>query len=221
MKKSMYKVLVIAGLFSVMGSVQAEDDGMGIGVGARYSTLGIGVELGKSLSDNFGVRLGLNQYSVSDSQTIDDIDYDTDLDLQSTSLLLDWYPMGGSFHLTAGYVNSGNELTAKSDPAGPIDIGDTSYVIAPGTLHLNGQVELGSGPYFGLGWGNVPASGFGFTFEAGIVQMGTPDVSLAVSGSAAGVITQADIDQEVSNMEDDLDEFDTYPVVAIGISYGF
>ncbi|MCW8917674.1 MAG: hypothetical protein OQL08_02515 [Gammaproteobacteria bacterium] len=222
MKNKVYKAVVAASLLAAMGSVQAEDEGMGIGIGVRGSTLGAGIELGKSFSDHFGVRLGLNKYSKSDSQTIDDIDYDADLDLSSTALLFDWHPFAGSFHLTAGYLNSNNELTASATPDGDVSIGDTTVTVTPGDLILDGSVKLGSGPYLGLGWGNVPAKGFGFVFEVGVVQMGTPDVDLVVTDNTGSLgIVQADIDQEIANMEDDLDEFKTYPVIALGISYGF
>lgn len=224
MKMRTINTILAAGLICGMGSVQAEEDGLGIGVGARYSTLGAGIEIGKSLNDNFGVRLGLNKYSQSDSQTIDDVDYDADLDLSSMALLLDWHPFGGSFHLTGGYLNSSNELTASATPSGDVTIGDNTVNVTAGELVLDGSVKLGSGPYVGLGWGNVPASGFGFVFEAGVVQMGVPDVSLKVTDNTPGQslsIVQADIDKEIANMEDDLDQFDMYPVVALGISYGF
>ncbi|MEN8170159.1 MAG: hypothetical protein ABFS08_08055 [Pseudomonadota bacterium] len=88
-------------------------------------------------------------------------------------------------------------------------------------ITLNGSVKLGSGPYVGLGWGNVPASGFGFVFEAGVVQMGVPDVSLVLTGADAAAVNTTDIDQEIANMKNDLDQFDTNPVIALGISYGF
>ncbi len=224
MKKGIFKAAVVASLFAAVGSVQAEEDGLGIGVGARVSTLGMGIELAKSLNDNFSVRLGLNSYSDSDSQTIDNIDYSADLDMSSTALMLDWHPFAGSFHLTAGYLNSGNELTARATPTGLVDIGGQTVVpVNPGDLVLDAGVELGSGPYLGFGWGNVPASGFGFVFEVGVVQMGTPDVSLTVSGdpTLTSLIDQNEIDQEIANMQADMDEFDTYPVVALGISYGF
>lgn len=225
MKNKMHKAVVVAGLFMVMGSVQAEDSGLGIGVGARYSTLGAGIEVGKSFTSNFSARLGLNKYSMSDTQSIDNIDYNADLDLQSTALLLDWHPFAGSFHLTAGYLNSGNELTAHATPTGTVDIGGQVVVpVTAGDLVLDGNVKLGSGPYLGLGWGNVPASGFGFVFEVGVVQMGTPDVTLAVSGNDAALVSQIDqteINQEIANMKADLNQFETYPVIAIGISYGF
>jgi hypothetical protein len=220
-KNKITKVVVVAGLLAGMGSVQAEDSGLGIGVGARYSTLGAGIELGKAITDNFSVRLGLNKYSTSDTQTIDNVDYDADLELQSTALLLDWHPFAGSFHLTAGYLNSGNKLTASATPDGDITIGGNTQTVSAGELILNSDIKLGSGPYLGLGWGNVPASGFGFVFEAGVVQMGTPDVELVLSGSRASDFDTTDVNDEIANMKDDLNQFDTYPVVAIGISYGF
>jgi hypothetical protein len=228
MKSMIYKTVVMTGLLVAMGSVQAEDDGLGIGVGARYSTLGAGIELGKSLGDHFGVRLGLNKYSKSDSQTIDDIDYDADLELSSTALLLDWHPFAGSFHLTAGYLNSSNKLKANASPVAgsSLAIGDGSYTVAStGDVVLNSDIKLGSGPYVGLGWGNVPAKGFGFIFEAGMVSMGTPDVSLSITGNDTATVnainSSGDVQKEIANMEDDLDEFKTYPVIALGISYGF
>ncbi|MEN8170158.1 MAG: hypothetical protein ABFS08_08050 [Pseudomonadota bacterium] len=123
MKNGMSKAWVVAGLFTAVGSAQAD----GIGIGARYSTLGVGVELGKSFTDFFTARVGLNKYSISDTQNIDDIQYNTDLDLQSASLLLDWHPLGGSFHFTAGYLNNGSEMNAIAPPTGSFDIGGTTY----------------------------------------------------------------------------------------------
>lgn len=225
MKSKFMKTAVASALLLTVGVAQAEEDGGSFGIGGKYSTLGAGVELGIGLSEHFGVRLGANQYSISETSDIDGIDYDADLDLQSTSLMLDWFPMGGSFYLTAGYVNSGNEITAHAEPEGDITIGDTTYNVTAGEVVLDGGIELGSGPYIGFGWGKVPASGFGFTFEAGVMQMGTPDVSLDVTGSNAIIVdeinTSGDKEREIANMEDDLDQYELYPVVSVGISYGF
>ena len=102
MKSLFPKYVVIAALAGASAGVQA-GDGMGIGVGARASTLGAGVELGKSFSDYFSVRLGLNDYSRSETQSIDNIDYSADLDLSSTSLMFDWHPFGGSFRWESTY----------------------------------------------------------------------------------------------------------------------
>lgn len=191
-----------------------------VGIGVKASTLGAGIELGTPLTESLVGRVALNTYSKSDDQTIDDIDYSADLDLRSTALFLDWHPFTGTFHLTAGYLFSNNELSASATPASSVEIGGQTY--DPSDIgKIDATVSLGSGPYVGLGWGNVPASGFGFTFELGAVQMGTPDVDLDIEDPNDVIAANNDIEKERANMEDDLDEFELYPVVSLGLSYGF
>ncbi len=213
MKNNVYKGVIAAALMAAMGGVQAED--LGVGVGVRAGLLGAGVEVAKSINENIAVRLGVNSFSQSADQDIDGTRYDAEMDFSSTALMVDWFPFAGSFHLTAGYLSSANELSGSATPAVGTDIGGYTTV---GGEKMTTTVELGSGPYFGLGWGNVPAKGFGISLEAGVVQMGTPDVSLTVTGTP---VPQSNIDQEVDNMTKDLDGFELYPVVALGVSYGF
>ena len=217
-------LLIVAGLSSPAISAAADQDGAGLGIGLRYSTLGGGVEIGKSLGKNFGVRIGLNSFSEGATEEIDGIQYDADLDLSSTSLMLDWYPFAGSFHFTAGYVNSDNELIGRATPTGSVDIGGEIVVpVTAGDLVLDGNIQIGSGLFVGLGFGNVPKKGFGLVLEAGVIKSGAPDVSLEVSGDETLVATidQTDIDAEIAAMQDDLEEFDLFPVIAVGFSYGF
>lgn len=216
--------LIVAGLTLPTWGMAADKDGAGLGIGLRYSTLGGGVEVGKSLGKHFGVRVGLNSFSESATEEIDGIQYDAELDLSSTSLMLDWYPFAGSFHLTAGYVNSDNELIARATPTGSVDVGGEIVLpVNAGDLVLDGNIQIGSGPFVGLGFGNVPRKGFGLVLEAGVIQSGTPDIMLAVSGDATVIaaIDQADIDAEVAAMQNDLEEFDIFPVIALGFSFGF
>ena len=92
-----------------------------------------------------------------------------------------------------------------------------------GDLVLDGNIQIGSGLFVGLGFGNVPKKGFGLVLEAGVIKSGAPDISLEVSGDETLVATigQADIDAEIAAMQDDLKEFDLFPVIAVGFSYGF
>lgn len=223
---------VVSGIMLLgLGSAHADDDGLGLGLAVNTGTLGHGIQIGKSLTDSLNVRLGMNSISKSENKNIDGIDYKTDLDFSNNSLYLDWHPFEGTFHLTLGYVNSDNELSAHATPSVGTVVGIGSYthtVASADELVLDGTVKLGSGPYLGLGWGNVPASGFGFSFEAGVVQMGTPDASLAASGTNTTLVNTLYNDggvnhvaEEEANMQKELDEFEVYPVIAVGISYGF
>lgn len=209
-------LLVPAALLLTASSVVSADAGLGL----KASTLGAGIELGISLTDKFTARVGLNQQSLSDDQTIDQIKYSADLDLKSTSMLLDWHPMGGTFHLTAGYLLSDNKLRAKATPATSVSIGGNTY--SPSDVgNISATAKLGNGPYLGLGWGNIPASGLGFTFELGVVQMAKPDVTLKIDDPNGVIAAAGDIAKEQANMEKDLKDLETYPVVSVGLSYGF
>jgi hypothetical protein len=218
MKKRM---MTAAGLVLMGASSMASAEvGVDVGVGVKVSTLGLGVEVGMPIADGFVARAGLNQYTRGEDRTIDGIRYDADLNLKSTALFLDWHPMKGTFHLTAGYLFSSNKLDAKATPSEPVQIGDTTY--QPEDIgRVNAGVNLGSGPYLGLGWGNLPANGLGFTFELGAVQMGTPDADLSVEDPNGVIAANNDIEKERANIEQDLDEFKLYPVISLGISYGF
>ena len=223
--------IIAAAMLCGVSSAHADDDGMGLGLAIKASTLGTGIEIGKSVTDSLNVRLGYNAFKRDDDQTIDDIDYQAELDFSSTALYLDWHPFEGTFHLTLGYINSSNALNASATPStglDPVEIGDRLY--NPSDIgQLDSTVKFGSGPYAGLGWGNVPASGFGFSLELGVLQSGAPEASLGYSNLDPTVfVTQADIDlldaeiaKEEANMQKELDEFELYPVLALGISYGF
>ncbi len=185
-----------------------------IGVGVKAGTLGLGAELGLTLSDRFTTRLALNKYKFGADQTIDGIDYSADLDMSSSAIFLDWSPFtNGSLHLTVGYVNSDNKLNASATGSYTFGTNPTSY-----TTTVDTTVKLGSGPYFGIGYGNVSNAGFGFTFELGVVQMGTPKASLSES---SGMVPADDIAREEQNIQNDLNQYDLYPVVSAGISIGF
>jgi hypothetical protein len=182
-----------------------------VGVGVKAGTLGLGAELGFTLSDRFTTRLALNKYKISGSRTIDGVNYDADLDLSSTAVFLDWSPFtNGSLHLTVGYVNSDNQLSATAN-AGSYDIGGNTY-----STTVNTTVDIGSGPYVGIGWGNVPATGIGLTFELGVVKSGAPKAHVTAPGASA-----SDIATEEKNIQDELDKYDVYPVITAGISIGF
>lgn len=185
-----------------------------IGVGVKAGTLGLGAEVGFTLSDRFTTRLALNKYKMGADQTIDGIDYSADLDLSSTALFLDWSPFSnGSLHLTVGYVNNDSKL--KASATGSYTFGDNP---ASFTTTVDTTVKLGSGPYVGIGWGNVPAPGIGLTFELGILKSGAPKASLSES---SGLVPEADRAKEEQNIQNDLDQYDVYPVVSAGISIGF
>ncbi len=217
MKRSVIGGVMMAAMLAT-GAAQAE---MGLGLGVKAGTLGLGAEITKSFTETLNGRVGFNSYKFTTSGKEGDVDYDIDMKWQSTALLLDWHPGGGSFRLTAGYMLNGNKLEMTAKPTSNYTIGDQTYTLAQvGTL--TGTVDMDNGPYVGLGWGNAGTKGFGFSFELGAIYQGSPKVNLNATGTlATDANFQTELTKEEKKAQDSLDSFKWYPQIALGLSYGF
>lgn len=196
-----------------------------IGLEAKASTLGLGAELHYGIGSILNLRLGLNNFTYDYNTTEDDIEYNFDLELKSTTLLLDFHPFAGNFRLTGGLVNNRNEFTGTAALANSYTIGGRTYTSDEvGTLTGRVFFDKDNVPYLGLGWSKNPGeSGLGFSFDIGVVLQGEPTATLTAEGGTlvSDPQFQDDLEREEQALQEDMDEFDTYPVASIGISYRF
>ncbi|MHA7833928.1 MAG: hypothetical protein ACX94A_05540 [Algiphilus sp.] len=226
------------------GSAQATD----IGVGLRASTLGLGAEVSITMLDGLNLRIPVSGFNYSDDITEDDIRYDADLELLTVGLLADYHVFGGGFHLTGGVASNGNELKLLASEATgnqSFQVGNQTYVSDPNDpFELRAGLDFNSvAPYLGIGWGNAASGGgnFYFKFEAGALFQGSPQASASASGSACNESTQTcavtsfdvegddrraqefreELERERRALEEQIDEFDIYPVVGLSIGYRF
>ena len=75
-----------------------------------------------------------------------------------------------------------------------------------------------------MGWDTSfgKSKAFGFLFEIGAMFQGSPNVGLTASGPIANDPGfQNDLNQEKQNIEDEVDSFTVYPLIAIGFCYRF
>ena len=195
------------------------------GLGIKASTLGAGVEYERQFNENFGMRLGVNYFQFDTDFDVDDINYDSSVDLQSASAIVDWYPFEGAFRLSGGIMYDGNEFDISATPNKPVTLGDNEYTPAMiGTL--SGSVDFNTtAPYAGIGWssGRGINDGLSVEFDLGVLFQGSPDISdYRATGSLAGdPAFQNDLDREVTKIEDDLESYQFYPVVALTLTYRF
>ncbi|MBD3618316.1 MAG: hypothetical protein HUJ28_02430 [Chromatiales bacterium] len=185
-----------------------------VALGIKGGTQGAGVELTKGLTEKLNLRLDLNGYSFDADETYDGNDYELDLDLRMYGLQLDWHPFGGGFRMTAGVYNNGMELEGNTTGDVTID-GNTQ------STTLNAKVDFDSmAPYVGIGWGNAVSQDkrLGFNVNLGMVFTGSPNVTLSESG---GAFTAQELREEERRLEDEIDDFEYYPVANIGLSYRF
>ena len=209
---------IILGLSCITPAIASD-----IGAQVHGGTLGVGAGISYPFTDKINGRLGFNTASLGvDVDDASDIDYDADIEWQTVYFLADYHPFGGTFRVTGGLMSNGNELTGKAKLSASQTIGDTTYTIDEvGTLKA--KIDFDSiAPYLGVGWGRMASrdSGFSFNFDIGFLFQGSPNVSLRQSG---GIITidPADIKAEENEAEDDIDEFDLYPVISFGAAFYF
>ena len=216
-----------------------------LGVSVQASALmGLGLSVGVPLRGGTSMRGVYNRYSIDHELEDDGGNYDGELRLRSSGLLLDWHPFSGVFRVSGGLMSNGNEvrLTGRPVNGSQFEIGECTYQSDPtDPLQVNGVAGFkSSAPYFGFGWGgNLHAApGFYGVLDIGVMFSGAADVGLAASGRATRVqgdvaacgqnvdaASSAEVQQQLRNAEADAEEetkdYKLWPNIALGIGWRF
>ncbi len=224
-----------AGLAALLCILLAAPVRAEVAVAAKAGTLGVGAELTVGLSPQVNARLGVNGYNYRDEgREASDIFYDAEANLRTATALLDWHPGGRGFRLTAGAVYNDTSVEGSSLPpaSGVYDIGGVPVPVnLVGTLDAEADFDPVV-PYAGLGWGNAVAGNkkVGFFVDLGVVFQGKADVTLTPiipanspinTTPGAREVLDVLLRREEQDLEDEVADYDLYPVVAIGFSYRF
>jgi len=196
-------------------------------VSGKASTLGFGGEFTTGVVSNINARVGFNTLDYDlDEQETDDIEYDFGLDFTSFTAMADWYVFDNSFRISGGVLSMDHQinLDSRATSEETVEIGDDEYDWDQiGTL--SGGIEIDQvAPYVGIGWGNPLAHNkrWGFTIDFGVAFISSPDVSLSADGAlASNPAFKANLAKEKANIEDDMDSFKYYPVIALSLFYRF
>jgi len=191
-------------------------------VSLKSSTLGLGGEFTTGVVSKVNARVGINTLDFDlDEQEMDDIEYDFGIDFSSITALADWYVFDNSFRISGGVLSMDHQFNLDGRPTTEQEIGDGTYTPAEiGTL--SGSIEIDQvAPYVGIGWGSplTHHRRWGFTCDFGVAFISSPDVSLSATGLAAGL--EEDLAKEIQNLEEDMDSFKYYPVIALSFFYRF
>lgn len=223
MNKKIASACLLACL-SITSAARAE-----IGITGSLGTTGLGAHVHIPIQPQLNARLGINALRYNFDGSTSDLDYDFKLKLRTFDALLDYFPQGTGFRITGGIVFNGNEIDALGLPTagGTYTFNGRTYSTATaGTL--NGKVDFRNvAPYLGIGWGNALAKekGWRFSTDLGVMFQGSPRTSLTSTGctAPAPVCAQlaADVAAENAELNDELDDFKTYPVLRLGASYVF
>lgn len=225
MKFTIIKCLLCSFLLSCLPVTAALADTGDFALGIKASTLGAGAEGIVGLLPSLNLRAGANALSVDFDISTSDIDYDVDADLLSFPVMLDWHPfIKSGFRISAGAMINKNEGNLEGSSKSSYTINGTTYSAADlGTL--NGKVDFNEvAPYVGIGWGNAfgKNKSWSFSCDFGIMFQGEANIDLTASGDiASDPDFQADLAREKKELEDELEDYKYYPVIALGITYKF
>lgn len=232
MKKVILSIALIlstAGLAFAEETPAAEEEtssGINIALGARISTLGVGPELSVGFSDYLTTRVAGHWGEFSVDGDTSDVKWDTDLNLASGLATVEWNVFGGGFHIDVGVIVHDNYVDATAEPTGgTFTFNGTTYTAAQaGTVSGDVDFDNSVAPYVGIGWGNPVDNDTDLTFfcNLGVVFQGSPDVSLTATGTLANdPLFQQNLKYEEKELQDELDKFEYYPVITLGMSYKF
>ncbi|UCG34702.1 MAG: hypothetical protein JSW17_04200 [Candidatus Omnitrophota bacterium] len=214
-----FVVVISAGALMPASDVYAD-----FAFSTKAGTLGAGVEGIKRINSMFNFRIGANAFQFEYDGTESEIEYDIDIDLLSFSALVDFFPFGRGFRITAGVMRGENELEFNAKPSATYQIGDTTYTLSE-VGSLTGKLDFdGFGPYAGIGWGNPFGEGkrWTLTMDIGVMVQGSPNVDLSADGTLSGAAAfLADLANEENNLQNALEDYEFYPVVMVGLSYRF
>lgn len=215
-----------------------------VGMQFRASTLGLGADVAIRVHERVNIRAGMNAFSYSRNfeDTDDNITYVGKASLRSAHAYLDFFPMGGGFHISPGVVlaNDNKVSLDATIPGGQkFGIDDTDYISnAANPAKAAGTVSVEKmRPALVIGWGNlIPTSRrYSVSFEIGAVFQGVPTAVLSFTGSACAlngtncrdVLTDATIQGEVRNQQATLNSdlnkpyLKYYPVLSFGLGFRF
>jgi len=202
------------------------------GAGLSTSTLGLGGHVRYDVNNKLYVKAELQGLALDENLDIDEVNYDAELDFLSLGLTGSYLPFadsafGKGFKISfGGYLVDNNVKIKASAPGEVINIGSAAaYTLTAGDT-LTGDIGYSSfAPYIGLGWdwawGNEKQ--FILSLDAGVLFTGTPDVSLSPNAALLtnSAIPQAQFDNEVQDVIDDVDDFEIFPVVKLGFTWKF
>lgn len=214
---------------SLPSLAQAEGrNGITVGVG----TLGAEITYTRNLNSFFDVVLGYSSLDYDDSFSDDDNNtFDAEATISAPRIGLQFYPLS-FLNMEIGFVSGAPDLKTDFRPDGSsvIDINGFDYPTSQiGYLKGDVSFENDTAPYVLLGIGRSVGGGLGFNLSLGAVQYGAPTTDLSTEGciisdalTAASCLTlAANVEIEEIQVNNDLEAFELWPFVRLGLTYSF
>lgn len=224
MRLSTAFALAAAATLAGAGTAHAEKR---LAVGLAGGTTGVSGEVSFKANRYVHLRGGYNYFQYDLDDGYEDIDYSGELDLSNFGAFVDLHPFGNGFLLSGGAFIGDKALNLIAEPSSTYEIGDQTFTAAQvGTLHFDAELES-TAPFVGLGWDTTfqGDSAWGLRFIAGAMFTGSPSIDLYTVGGTRSPSEDAALQQEIAeeeaNLQDDVSDYEVYPVAQIGLTFAF
>jgi len=224
------KRLTLGLLILVLSALAHAGGSPPVGIAITGGLSGVGTDIAIGLSDHFDVRGTVAGYNLNrDGSYGTTTSWRASIKLLQGGLLIDYRPLKGTFHLSAGVVDDGNQLKMRALTSG----GTFKF---NGTAYPSGDISSASASvewskavlYLGMGWGNLAsARGFHLISDIGVLFAGHPkanvDVNCSAQGEGENVCGQlsTDVAAEQSKLQNDADKLSFWPILRVGVGYTF
>lgn len=219
MKRTMRLAALMATGAAAAGAAQAQ-----VALGASIGTTGAVVEGQVQVLPGLQLRGGYNYFQYEADNTYDGVAYTGDLDLNTLGAFVDWHPFGNSFMITGGAYFGEKSLALLATPTANVQIGNQTFTPAQvGTLGIAADLE-DTAPFVGIGFDTTFENpGVALKFIAGAMFTGSPQVDLTASGGtlANDANFQTQLALEEQTLQDDINDYEIYPVVQAGLTFSF
>lgn len=199
----------------------------GIAVGGHAGTAGLGVDGTFGISRVLNIRGGYSWANFTSKGKIEKVKYDLKFDMDNVPVMLDWHPFGGMFRISAGaFFQSDSYVKLDAQPHKSAKIGNHHYgPEVVGTLKGRIDVEDDVAPYVGIGVGNAVMKDVALSLSLDIgLLFQSYDVQLTSSGPGMNALYpffRDDLERERKRVQDKMDDWKIYPVVALSLAYHF
>ena len=223
-----YLFLAFAVLMTPLSASAEGRNGFTLGLG----TLGVEGIYTRNLNSWFDLVLGYSTLSYDDTFSQDDgTSFEASATIDAPRIGLQFFPLG-FLNMEVGLVAGAPELgiAVNPDENGNYMIGDTEYPSEGddgiGTFRGEVSFENDTAPYVLFGIGRNVSGGLGLSLSAGVIQYGSPTADMAnercnVFFNPDCVVLAIKIADEEREINNDLDEFELWPFLRVGLTYSF
>ena len=199
-------------LLASCGAQNSREATQPVTVGVGVGTMGLVVEPSVKTSHKTAIRMPIGFGSANTSQTVDGIDYDVNASVGGVGLMADYYPSAGSLRVSGGLFKS--NLNAEGRATGNLEVGANSYVGVDVTTSAKPKNALA--PTVSIGFDGHVGAGWGISTDVGVMYVGGFS---ATATDATGTVSQADLDAEMTSVNDELGDISVLPFVKFGATY--